>query len=174
MSVEILATYIFFAYLGVTLLLGWLGRRNMRGSTVQGILHRREKRGSLAGDGHLRSQQLERPLPSWARWGSTKTHGLGYAALPVGEMFFLGILFPTLGYKIWKFSRSPEVITLTDIVPRRYEERPLGAGDVCPDQHHLHVLSDGGSGGGHCLRCREGHRPGSFPTGRRSSSWPLS
>ena len=50
------------------------------------------------------------------------THGLGYAALPVGEMFFLGILFPTLGYKIWKFSRSPEVITLTDIVARRYEE----------------------------------------------------
>ncbi len=121
MSVEILATYIFFAYLGVTLFLGWLGRRNMRGSTVQEFYTAGKSVGPWLG-------MATYGASNWSAFtflgsvGIYYSHGLGYAALPLGEMFFLGILFPTLGYKIWKFSRSPEGVTLTDIVARRYEE----------------------------------------------------
>ncbi len=121
MSVEVLATYIFFAYLGTTLFLGWLGRRNMKGATTQEFYTAGKSVGPWLG-------MATYGASNWSAFtflgsvGIYYSHGLGYAALPIGEMFFLGILFPTLGYKIWKFSRSPEVFTLTDIVARRYEE----------------------------------------------------
>ena len=124
MSIHVLATGIFFAYLALTLVLGWWGRRNMRGSTIQEYYTAGKRIGPWLG-------MATYGASNWSTFtflgsvGIYYSHGIGYAALPVGEMFFMGILFPTLGYKIWKFSRPPEVITLTDIVARRYEEDHL-------------------------------------------------
>ena len=124
MSAHLLATVIFFAYLALTLILGWWGRRNMQGSTIQEYYTAGKRIGPWLG-------MITYGASNWSTFtflgsvGIYYSHGIGYAALPVGEMFFMGILFPTLGYKIWKFSRAPEVITLTDIVARRYEEDHL-------------------------------------------------
>lgn len=124
MSVHVLATGIFFAYLALTLVLGWWGRRNMRGSTLQEYYTAGKRIGPWLG-------MATYGASNWSAFtflgsvGIYYSHGIGYAALPVGEMFFMGILFPTLGYKIWKFPRAPEVITLTDIIARRYEEDHL-------------------------------------------------
>jgi solute:Na+ symporter, SSS family len=121
MTVEVLASYIFFAYLGVTLFLGWLGRRHMRGSTIQEYYTAGKRVGPWLG-------MATYGASNWSAFtflgsvGIYYSQGFGYTALPVGEMFFMGILFPTVGYKIWKYSRSEQVVTLTDIVARRYEE----------------------------------------------------
>jgi len=124
MSIQVLATYIFFAYLALTLLLGWWGRRNMRGATIQEYYTAGKSVGPWLGLATYAASNFS-AFTFLGSVGIYYTQGLGYASLPLGQMFFLGILFPTVGYKIWKFSRDPEVLTLTDIVARRYEEDPL-------------------------------------------------
>ena len=124
MSAQLMATYYFFAYLILTLVLGWWGRRNMRASTVQEYYTAGKSVGPWLGMATYGASNFS-AFTFLGSVGIYYTQGLGYAAVPIGQMFFSGILFPTIGHKIWKFSRDPEVITLTDIVARRYEEDHL-------------------------------------------------
>ncbi len=124
MSPRVLVTVYFFAYLAITLFLGWLGRRHMRGATLQEYY----TAGKSLGPWLSLASYAATNFSAFTFLGSVGMYysqGLGYASLALGEMFFLGILFPTVGYKIWKFSRHPEVVTLTDIVARRYQEDHL-------------------------------------------------
>ena len=124
MSPRVLVTVYFFAYLAITIFLGWLGRRHMRGATLQEYY----TAGKSLGPWLSLASYAATNFSAFTFLGSVGMYysqGLGYASLALGEMFFLGILFPTVGYKIWKFSRHPEVVTLTDIVARRYQEDHL-------------------------------------------------
>ena len=121
MSVEVLATTVFILYLVVTLYIGWMGYKKMSDQHLS--------------EYYVAGKTLS-PFVAFASYGASTwsaftflgavavywAQGLGYAALPVGEMFLLGLLFPTVGYRIWKISRDPDVITLSDIVARRYDE----------------------------------------------------
>jgi SSS family solute:Na+ symporter len=123
-SPELLTTTLFFAYLAITLGLGCLGRRNMARSSVQEYYTAGKSVGPWLGMATYAASNFS-AFTFLGSVGIYYSQGLGYAALPIGQAFFMGILFPTVGYKIWKFSRDDQVLTLTDIVARRYEEDHL-------------------------------------------------